>query len=113
MKYVFQEPEEYTFKNRDGHDGKNFKTNSSLSDHLIIECHDKLTVALTQHKSEFSYYVIEGNGYFIIDDVKETITKGDLIVIPPETKFTFGGKLKMLLINTPQWSPGQEEAEKI
>jgi mannose-6-phosphate isomerase-like protein (cupin superfamily) len=113
MKYVFEEPKEYTFKDRDGHSGKKFLTNSDQSDHLIIECNDKLTVALTQHKSEFSYYVIEGNGHFIIDGVKETVTKGDLIVIPPGTKFTFGGKLKMLLINTPHWSPGQEEAEKI
>jgi mannose-6-phosphate isomerase-like protein (cupin superfamily) len=113
MKYVFEEPKEYTFKDRDGHSGKKFLTNSNQSDHLIIECNDKLTIALTQQKSEFNYYVIEGEGYFIMDDVKETVTKGDLIVIHPGTKFTFGGKLKMLLNNSPKWSTDQETTKEI
>jgi mannose-6-phosphate isomerase-like protein (cupin superfamily) len=111
MKYVFEEPEEYTFKDRNGHSGKIFLTNSDQSDHLIIECSDKLTVALTQQKSEFNYYVIEGEGYFILNGDKQKVSKGNLIVIPPGTKYNFGGKLKMLLINTPPWSPDQETSE--
>lgn len=112
IQYVYQEPSEYTFKNRDGHDGKLFGTNSKTTNHLIIECREKLTVALTQQKSEFNYYIIEGNGFFMLNDVRHDVTKGNLIVIPPGTKYSFGGQLKMLLINTPPWSADQELVEQ-
>lgn len=113
MKYVFNEPKEYVFKDRDGHDGKVFGTKSETSGHLIIECHDKLKVKLTQNEVEFTYYILEGFGYFIIKDIKYSVSKGDLVVIPPQTQFTFGGDLKMLLINTPIWSDAQELKEDL
>jgi mannose-6-phosphate isomerase-like protein (cupin superfamily) len=109
MKYIFPEPSEYGFKDVNGHHGKFFGTESPLTNHLIIECEEKLTVSLIQHKSEFNYYVIEGSGYFIISGQKQSVALGDLIVLPPNTKYTFGGKLKMLLIVTPHYSPEQEE----
>jgi hypothetical protein len=34
---------------------------------------------------------------------------GDLIVIHPGAKYSFGGTLRMLLINTPHWVKDQEE----
>ncbi len=113
MQYVYHEPDEYGFKDRDGHDGKFFGTNSDKTQHLIIECRDKLKVALTQSETEFNYYVIEGNGYFILNGDKQDVAKGDLVVVPPGTKYTFGGQLKMLLINTPKWSAEQEEVEQL
>lgn len=109
MQYIFQEPDEYTFEDRDGHSGKIFPTTSTFSKHLIIECNEKLQVSLIQHEVEFSYYIIKGEGYFIIEDEKQLVTEGDLVVLPPGTKYTFGGRLKMLLVNTPQWHKDQEE----
>lgn len=106
-KYIYHEPSEYGFKDVNGHDGKFFGTDSRTS-HLIIECKDKLTVSLIQNKVEFNYYILEGEGYFILEDKKQTVNKGDLVVIPPGTKYSFGGKLKMHLINTPHWSQEQE-----
>lgn len=113
MQYVFHEPDEYSFKDRDGHDGKLFGTASQRTQHLIVECSNKLTVEVTQREVEFNYYVIEGPGYFVINDERQEVSEGDLVVIPPGTKFTFGGKLKMLLINTPKWSAEQQVTEKL
>lgn len=113
MQYVYHEPDEYGFKDRDGHDGKFFGTSSNKTQHLIIESKDKLAVELTQNKAEFDYYVIEGRGYFVINGDKQDVTKGDLIVVPPGTRYTFGGQLKMLLINTPKWSADQEVVEPL
>lgn len=113
MQYVYHEPEEYGFKDRDGHDGKFFGTSSDKTQHLIIECKDKLTVALTQNEAEFNYYVLEGSGYFVLNNDKQDVSKGDLIVVPPGTKYTFGGQLRMLLINTPKWSADQEKVEQL
>ena len=112
-KYVYHEPAEYGFKDRDGHDGKFFGTESPRTQHLIIECSDRLTVQLIQKEAEFNYYVIEGNGYFVLNGNKQKVAKGDLIVVAPGTRYTFGGKLKMLLINTPKWSAEQETVEKL
>lgn len=108
MKYVYHEPLEYKFKDVNGHDGKTFDTESPRTSHLIIECNDRLTVSLIQNKTEFNYYIIKGNGFFIFDNKEEQVGEGDLIVVPPGTKYTFGGKLKMLLINTPHWTKEQE-----
>lgn len=108
MQYIFHEPEEYGFKDRDGHDGKFFNTDSPRTNHLIIECEQKLDVSLIQQESEFDYYILEGEGYFILNDEKQVTSKGDLVVIPPGTKYTFGGKLKMLLISTPHWNAEQQ-----
>lgn len=113
MQYIFPGPSEYSFKDRNGHDGKSFGTNSEISGHLIIECTDKLTVTYTQNEVEFNYYVIAGDGYFILNDDKQSVSTGDLIVIPPKTKYTFGGQLKMLLINTLEWSADQEKVEQV
>lgn len=109
MKYVFHEPSKYGFKDVSEHHGKFFGTNSTLTNHLIVECEDKLTVTQKQNEIEFNYYILKGTGYFIIDGQKYEVSVGDLIVLPPKTKYTFGGKLKMLLINTPHWSEEQEE----
>lgn len=111
--YVFREPATYGFKDRDGHDGKFFGTKSPRTGHLIIECSDKLTVQHTEQVAEFNYYVIEGNGYFSFNGDAQVVDKGDLIVVPPGTKYTFGGKLKMLLINTPAWLAEQEVVEQL
>ena len=79
MQYVFHEPSDYGFRDRDGHDGKFFGADSAFSQHMIIEY-----------------------------DEKQIVTQGDLFVIAPGTRCSFGGKLKMLLINTPKWTAEQE-----
>ncbi len=113
MKYIFSEPDSYGFKDVNGHNGKFFGAESPLTSHLIIECEDKLTVSLVQHKSEFTYYILESSGgYFTINDQRQPVTPGDLVVLPPNTKYTFGGKLRMFLINTPRYTPDQEEIIK-
>ncbi len=108
MQYIFPEPSEYGFRNVNGHDGKFFGTKSPRTNHLIIECHDKLTVSLIQSESEFNYYILKGAGYFMLNEEKQVVKEGDLVVIPPGVKYSFGGELKMFLVNTPHWSQAQE-----
>lgn len=112
MQYVYHEPDEYGFKGQDGHDAKFFGTESPRTQHLIVECHDQLRVTLTEHESEFNYYVLEGSGYFDFDGNKQAVAKGDLVVVPPNTTFTYGGQLRMLLISTPKWTADQEDVTR-
>lgn len=54
--------------------------------------------------STMFYYIIDGNGIFIINDEKCQIKTGDLIEIPPKHKYTYTGNLKMLEVQTPAFN---------
>lgn len=108
--HVIKEPKEWQF-DKIGHRGKIFPT-ADLTDKVqfvVMESDDHLEVSLIQHTCDYSYYVLEGEGSFIINDQEETCSKGDLVVIPAGNKYTFKGKLKLLLVSTPPWSPEQQE----
>lgn len=75
----------------------------------LIETESGHETTIIEHKCDFIYYVLEGEGYFEINGQKENFIKEDLIVIPTESKFTYKGKCKMLLITTPAFYPEQEE----
>jgi len=47
------------------------------------------------------YYIIEGDGIFIIDNKESKVEKGDLIVIPKNTEYDFSGKIQLLLVHVP------------
>lgn len=108
--YIFEEPLEYAFENRDGHSGKKYAVSTTQTNALIIECEDNLTVSYLQKNCDFNYYILSGKGYFVFNDgSQEVVKEGDLVAIPAGTKFSFGGKLKMLLIGAPSWSTEQEQ----
>jgi len=105
--FIFHEKSQIDF-NRDGHTGKFFGTNSEKANHLIVETETGLEVSLTEEKCEFAYYILRGSGTFIINNSEYPCVQGDLVVIPPGNTFTYKGTLKMLLINTPRYTPDQE-----
>jgi mannose-6-phosphate isomerase-like protein (cupin superfamily) len=52
------------------------------------------------------YYVIEGEGTFIISGSKNSVEKGDLIIVPKNTEYDFYGNLTLLLVHVPAFKPG-------
>jgi len=54
-------------------------------------------------KSDAVYYVIEGNGFFDINDEEVKVETGDLIFIPKGTTYFDKGSLTMLSINNPRY----------
>ena len=58
--------------------------------------------------STFTYYIIAGNGTFILDDEAIVVETTDLIVIPPNTRIHYFGKMEMVLINSPEWKEENE-----
>lgn len=109
MTYVFQEPNEIAF-NRAGVTGKVFpsETVTDGADFLLIETDEGHKTTIVERECLFVYYILNGQGYFEIEDVRENCNTGDLVVIPAGKKFTYKGKLRMLLMNTPKWSSNQE-----
>lgn len=108
--YVIKEPKEFSFE-KVGIKGKIFPiTNLVQSTSLVlVETQLGHETTIIEQASDFIYYILEGNGYFVINNLKEECFHGDLIVIPARTKFTYKGTFKMLLSCTPPWREEQEK----
>jgi len=65
-------------------------------------------------KSKELYYILEGEGAIFIEDERQAITKGDLVMVPVNAKQavenTGKNTLEFLVIVSPPW---QEEEEEI
>jgi mannose-6-phosphate isomerase-like protein (cupin superfamily) len=59
-------------------------------------------------ESTFTWFIIEGRGTFVIDDEKFEVGPKDLVVVPPNKRVHYFGKLKMLLCTTPAFNPKNE-----
>ena len=108
--FVIKEPQELSFE-KVGIKGKIFSMNGLVStmQFVLIETATGHKTTIIEHQSDFIYYILSGSGYFLINDIQEACTQGDLVVIPKGTKFTYRGKLTMLLSCTPPWTEEQEE----
>jgi mannose-6-phosphate isomerase-like protein (cupin superfamily) len=108
--YVVKKPKNCTFT-RAGVRGTIFPTAglTSKTQFLVIETETGHETRIKEKECDFSYYVLEGKGYFMVDGKKEKCGIGDLIVVPAGKTFTYQGKLRMLLNVTPVFRPEQEE----
>ncbi|WP_169979986.1 hypothetical protein [Microbispora sp. H10836] len=109
--YVFSEPQDWSFEKL-GHRGKLFGPNEHLSSssHLIVEIDGRLPTWLRQRECDFVYYVLNGEGTFLIEDRKERCAQGDLVTVPKGARFSYeGSRLRMLLTSTPPWTSTQEQ----
>ena len=59
--------------------------------------------------STHMWFIVEGNGTFVIDDEKVEAGPKDLVVVPPGKRIHYFGKLKMLLCTTPAFNPENEQ----
>lgn len=109
MNHIFHLPKSYSFQ-KVGIKGKIFDT-KSFSDKVefsIIETEKGHETKIIEKECIFSYYILEGNGTFEIDGLKEQCGKGDLVVIPKGLPFQYAGTMKMLLVSVPWWFSEQE-----
>jgi hypothetical protein len=58
------------------------------------------------------YYILEGKGYFTIENKKYDVEPGMLIEVPPNIEYSYSGTMKLLLISNPRWFRGNEEVTK-
>jgi mannose-6-phosphate isomerase-like protein (cupin superfamily) len=55
------------------------------------------------------YYILEGRGYFTIEDQKYNVEAGTLVEVPPGVEYTYSGTMSAILISTPRWFEGNEQ----
>jgi mannose-6-phosphate isomerase-like protein (cupin superfamily) len=56
-------------------------------------------------KSNFIFYIIEGQGTWFIEGVAYEVQAGDVVIVPPNERFYYKGNLKQLCITAPGWEP--------
>lgn len=54
------------------------------------------------------YYIIEGNGIFIVDGKKLDVKKDDVVIVEKNTPYDYEGKMKLFLVHIPAWDEAQE-----
>jgi mannose-6-phosphate isomerase-like protein (cupin superfamily) len=58
--------------------------------------------------STYMWFIIEGNGTFVINDKRVEVGPKDLIVVPPKKRIHYFGKMKMMLCVTPAFNEKNE-----
>jgi mannose-6-phosphate isomerase-like protein (cupin superfamily) len=59
-------------------------------------------------KSAYIYYVVEGNGTFVLNGEPVQARATDLIVIPPDTRIHYFGTMEMVLTVSPAFDESNE-----
>jgi mannose-6-phosphate isomerase-like protein (cupin superfamily) len=59
-------------------------------------------------KSAFVFYIIEGQGVWIIEDEEYPVEATDVVVVPPGKRFYYKGNLKQVCITAPAWEAEYE-----
>ena len=54
------------------------------------------------------YFILEGEGKFIIEGEETAVSREDLVFIPKDTPYNMNGKMKYLLIHTPEFKPDND-----
>lgn len=63
--------------------------------------------------SVYHWFIIEGNGVFVIDDEKVGVSAKDLVVVPPGRRIHYFGNMKMVLITTPPFDEKNEHQVRL
>lgn len=100
VEYIKNLSKEPSFKQQGLH-GYNYELECKGISLTVEDCfkgHDRYH---TNSYSSKIYYVLDGKGKFKLNGKIYDVKKDDLIEIPPNTKFVFAGKMKLLLIMNP------------
>ena len=64
---------------------------------------------LRTDRSTRLYYIVEGDGWFVLGEEPEVaIHAGDVVVVPRGTTYALGGELTYLVVNGPAFAPGDD-----
>jgi ethanolamine utilization protein EutQ (cupin superfamily) len=94
-----------------------------ITNFLTKESSENVSVAVSEAKnhsettrnvrSDRAYYVLEGRLVVSKDGKELSAEPGDVIFIPKNTRYSFSGTFKAVLINSPAFSPQDEKISKM
>jgi SAM-dependent methyltransferase len=81
-------------------------------DVYYIEVEKGHDVFMISKKITRTYYVINGNGYFTIDNQRYEVYPGILVEVPPKVEYCYSGKMALLAFAKPRWFRGNDRFTK-
>ena len=60
-------------------------------------------------KSTYTWFIIDGEGTFVINDEKTQVTAKDIIMVPPNKRIHYFGKMRMVLFTVPAFNAVNEK----
>lgn len=105
----------YLYKSNDARTINKFGVDITIFDEGISSSNIVYEETEVGHLEEFydtvsthMWFIIEGKGTFVIDDEKIEANVKDLVVVPPNKRIHYFGKMKMVLCTTPAFNPANE-----
>ena len=88
---------------------KEYKINTDFSASLveIDGNHEKI-----KSVEDRIYFILDGEGKFTINDKETAVSKEDLVFISKNTPYNMVGKMKYLLIHSPEFKPENDTSLK-
>jgi mannose-6-phosphate isomerase-like protein (cupin superfamily) len=83
-----------------------YKINSHFSGALVMIDGDHGAIRCL-HEDRL-YFIVEGQGIFIINNRETAVSSDDLVFIPKNTPYNIIGKLKYFLICSPEFNPDDD-----
>jgi chemotaxis methyl-accepting protein methylase len=112
MSYVFSPPASASFIGK-GLVGYSFgPLRQEDMDVYYIESEKGHDAFLISKKITRFWYILSGEGYFIIDGQKYDVGPGMLVEVPPKVEFCYSGKMTLLGFAKPRWSGGNDTYTK-
>jgi hypothetical protein len=69
-------------------------------------------VFMVSKKITRTYYVVQGSGYFTIDDQRYDVGPGMVIEVPPKVEYCYSGKMVLFILSRPRWFRGNDTFTK-
>lgn len=60
-------------------------------------------------KSTYTWFIVEGEGTFVIDDEKVSVVAKDIVTVLPNKRIHYFGKMKMVLFTVPAFNVNNEK----
>lgn len=80
-------------------------SHSSIS-HMDVDGERKLTSNTT---SDIIFYILSGEGVFVIDGQRFSIKPSDVLHVPKNTQFGYFGTMQFVEVMTPAWFDGSDQ----
>ena len=102
MSYIKQRPTEATFTQK-GLEGFLYSLDSKDLEIYFIDSTEGHDGYVKAKEITHIYYIIQGQGKFILNNEEKEVREGDVVEIPPNVEFTYKGEMKLVMIIAPPW----------
>ncbi len=76
---------------------------------VFVDCHSSHARVMVK-ASHRIYFVIEGEGGFVLEGRRYDVSQHDVIVIKPQTAYEYSGRMKLFEVNFPATDASDEVA---